>query len=79
MDTRIFLIFIKATSFRQGQKLEEGKWPQPPHTFSFTKKWPVLLRADSILTKDPTWPYDGQFCGKIDREGSCSKAAGGPS
>ena len=39
---------------------------------------PVLLRADFVLTKDPKRPYEGEFCGKIDREGSCSRAAGGP-
>ena len=47
------------------------------HTFSFTKKRPVLPRADFVLTKDPKWPYEEQFCGKKDREGSCNKAAGG--
>ena len=34
-------------------------------------------RADLFLTKNPNWPYKGQFCGNIGREGSCSKAAGG--
>ena len=40
------------------------------------RKRPVLLRADFVLTKDPKWPYEGQFCGKVDREESCSKAVG---
>ena len=56
--------------------LEEGNRPPPPHVL---RKRPVLLRADFVLTKDPKWPYEGQFCGKIDREGSCGKAAGVPS
>ena len=42
------------------------------------RKQPVLLRANFILTKDQKRPYYGHLCGKIHREGSCSKAAGGP-
>ena len=37
----------------------------------------LILGTEFVLMKDPKWPYKGQFCGKIDREGSCSKAAGG--
>ena len=58
-------------------QLEEGKDPHP-QDFSLTKKWPVLLRANFVLTKDRQRPYYGHFCGKIHREGSCSKAARGP-
>ena len=41
------------------------------------RKRPVLLRADFVLTKDLISPYEGQVCGKIDREGSCSRAVWG--
>ena len=61
----------------QSSLLEEGKRPAPTHPVLLRKRR-VLLRADFVLTKDPKWPYEGQFCGKLDREGSCSKAAGGP-
>ena len=54
-----------------------------PHTFSFTKKTARFtkgrFRPSFLLMKDPKGPYEGQFCGKTDREGSCSKAARGPS
>ena len=40
-----------------------------PHTFSFTKK-------TARFTKGRFRPYEGQFLGKIDRERSCSEAAG---
>ena len=39
------------------------------------RRWPVLLRADVVLTKDPKSPYEGQSCGQIDREGSCKGVA----
>ena len=42
------------------------------------RKRPVLLRANVLLTKDRKRPHYRYFCGKIHREGSCSKAAGGP-
>ena len=42
------------------------------------RKRPVLLRANFVLTKDRKRPYYRHFCGKMHREGSCSKAAGGP-
>ena len=35
------------------------------------RKEPVLLSADFVPTKDPKSPYEGQFCGELDREGSC--------
>ena len=56
---------------------EGGKDPQP-QDFSLTKKRPVLLRANVVLTKDRKRAYYRHFCGKIHREGSCSKVAGGP-
>ena len=48
------------------------------HATALLRKRPVLLRANFVLTKDRKRPYYGLFCGKIHREGSCSKAAGGP-
>ena len=42
------------------------------------RKRPVLLRANFVLTKDEKRSYCGHSSGKIHREGSCSKAAGGP-
>ena len=52
------------------------KAPTPTRSVLLRKR-PVILKADFVLTKDLKWPYEGQFCGKLDREGSCSKAAGG--
>ena len=37
---------------------------------------PKTLRANFVLTKDRKRPYYRHFCGKMHREGSCSKAAG---
>ena len=54
-----------------------GKTPTPKIS-ALLRKRPVLLRANFVLTKDRKRPYYGHFCGKIHREGSCSKAAGGP-
>ena len=48
-----------------------------PKTSASVRKRPVLLRANFILTTDRKRPYYGHFCGKIHREGSCSKAARG--
>ena len=36
-----------------------------PHTFSLTKRMVCFTKADFVLTRDPKWPYEGQFCGKI--------------
>ena len=55
----------------------EEKAPAPMLSVLLRER-PVLPRPDVVLTKDRKWPYEGQFCGKIDREGFCSKAAGGP-
>ena len=49
-----------------------------PKISALLRKRPVLLRANFVLTRDRKRPYYGDFCGKIHREGSCSKAAGGP-
>ena len=55
----------------------EEKTPTPRISALLGKR-PVLLRANFVLTKDRKRPYYGHFCGKMHREGSCSKAAGGP-
>ena len=34
------------------------------------RRWSILLRGEFVLTQDLPSPYEGQFCGKIDREGS---------
>ena len=53
--------------------------PKNPQDFGLTKKnGPFLLRANFVLTKDRKRPYYGHFCGKLHKEGCCSKAAGGP-
>ena len=60
-------------------RIERGeKTPKTPKISAPLRKRPVLLRADLVLTKDRKRPYYGHFCGKMHREGSCSKAAGGP-
>ena len=61
------------------QILGRGEKAPTPTLAILLRKQPALLRADFVVTKDPKWPYEGRFCGKIDREGSCSKAAGVPS
>ena len=58
-------------------KWKRGKGPHP-QDFSLTKKRLVLLRAYFVLSKDRKRPYYRHFCGKMHKEGSCSKAAGGP-
>ena len=63
-----FVLELRTLSWKR------GKIPHP-HTFSKTARFTECVFR---LTKDPKWPYEGQFCGKIDREGYCSKAAGGP-
>ena len=54
----------------------EQKDPHPKIS-ALQRKRPVLLRANFVLTKDRKRPYYRHFCGKMHREGSCSKAAGG--
>ena len=56
--------------------IERGGKTPTPKISALLRKRPVLLRADFVLTKDRKRPYYGYFCGKIHREGSCSKAAG---
>ena len=57
--------------------LGRGERAPTPTLSVFLRKRPVLLMGDFVLMEDPKWPYERQFCGKIDREGSCcSKAAG---
>ena len=58
-------------------KIERGEKTPTPKISALLRKRPVLLQADSVLTKDRKWPYYRDFCGKIHREGSCSKAGRG--
>ena len=58
--------------------LERGEKTPTPNISALLRKRPVLLRANFVLTKDRKRPYYGHFCGKTHKEGSCSKAAGGP-
>ena len=58
--------------------LEEEKRPPHPHTFSLTKKVARFTKGGFRPYQGPKWPYEGEFYGQIDRQGSCSKAAGGP-
>ena len=58
--------------------LKAGKGPKTPKISALLRERPVLQRANFVLTKERERPYYGHFCGKIYREGSCSKAAGGP-
>ena len=57
---------------------ERGEKTPTPKISTLLRKRPVLLRANFVLTKDRKRPYYRHFCGKMHREGSCSKAAGGP-
>ena len=63
---------IAPTQFGRGEKAPA------PQISALLRRRPVLLRANVVLTKDRKRPYYGHFCGKMHREGSCSKAAGGP-
>ena len=56
------------------QLLKGGKTPTPKIS-ALLRKRPVLLKANFVLTKDQKRPYYGHFCGKMHREGSCSKAS----
>ena len=67
------MFFFGAETF-----IERGEKTPTPKISALLRKWPVLLRAKCGLTKDRKRPYYGHFRGKIHREGSCSKAAGGP-
>ena len=58
--------------------LWKGEKTPTPKISALLRKRPVLRRANFVLTKDRKRPYYGNFCGKIHREGSCSKAAGRP-
>ena len=58
--------------------IERGEKTPTPKISALLRKQPALLRANFVLTKDRKRPYYGHFCGKIHREGSCSKATGGP-
>ena len=69
---------VLANRFRV-PKLERGEKTPTPKISALLRKRPVLLRTNFVLTKDRKRPYYGHFCGKIHREGSCSKVAGGPS
>ena len=59
-------------------QIEGGEKTPTPKISALLRKRPVLLRANFVLTKDRKRLYYRHFCGKIHREGSCSKAAGGP-
>ena len=59
------------------QIFERDEKTPTPKISALLRKRPVLLRANFVLTEDRKRPYYGYFCGKIHREGSCSKAAGG--
>ena len=58
--------------------IERGGKTPTPKISALLRKRPVLLRANFVLTKDRKRPYYGHFCGKMHREGACSKAAGRP-
>ena len=68
----------RSPGYLRSPTLERGKKTPTPKISALLRKQPVLLRANFVLTKDRKWAYYGHFCGKIYREGSCSKAAGGP-
>ena len=61
-----------------GLRIERGEKTPTPKISALLRKRPVLLRANFGLTKDRKRPYYRHFCGKIHREGSCSKVAEGP-
>ena len=64
--------------FKFVTKIERGEKTPTPKISALLRKQPVLPRANFVLAKDRKRPYYGHFCGKMPREGSCSKAAGGP-
>ena len=75
---RLGILFDAIVGLVEASKVERGEKTPTPKISALLRKQPVLLRANFVLTKDRKWPYYGHFCGKIHREGSCSKAAGGP-
>ena len=57
-----------------------GKAPTP--TLSVLLRNPARFSTGRVvLTKDPKWPYEGRFCGSIDREwsGKAESVGQGPS
>ena len=67
--------------WRDQQRWQEESWRtigRPPIARGEKASTPTLsaLRANFGLTKDLKSPCECQFSGKIDREGSCSKAVG---
>ena len=64
--------------FRKIGNFGRGEKTPTPKISALLRERAVLLRANFVLTKDRKQPYYGHFCGKMHREGSCSKAAGGP-
>ena len=87
--TDLSTMFLPESCLRQGQvsgrnqrvvfTVFERREKTPTPKFSaLLRKRPVLLRANFVLTKDRKRPYYRHFCGKMHREGSCSKAARGP-
>ena len=58
--------------------IESGEKTPTAKISALVRERPVLLRVNVVLAKDRKRPYYGHFRGKIHREGSCSKAAGGP-
>ena len=61
------------------RNIERGGKTPTPKASALLRKRPVLPRANFVLTKDRKRPYYGHFCGRLHREGSCSKAARVPS
>ena len=64
--------------FFGGYFFGRGEKTPTPKISALLRKRPVLLRANFVLTKDRKRPYYRHFCGKMHREGSCSKAARDP-
>ena len=70
------VITHKVSVGQASQQIERGGKDPHPQDFSLTKTTARLLKANFVLTKDRKRPYYRHFCGKMHREGSCSKAAG---
>ena len=69
--------FTKPPSYLPLINFGRGEKTPTPKISALLRKRSVLLRADFVLTKDRKRPYY-RHLKKIHREGSCSKAAGGP-
>ena len=54
---------------------KEKDQPPTPKISAFLGKWPFLLRADLVLSKDSKWVAEEHLWGKIDRDGSCCAVA----